>query len=87
MNLKMTRARKLRFPLRLLEVRSSAASIHGTLIDTGQAPQEAYQIAAARFKRGLYAALFTDQRDLTDAVQKAVQDGAVSCGWCDNLLN
>jgi hypothetical protein len=42
----------------------------------------AYKLGNYKFTKGELKGMFDDRREMTDAIQAAIKDAGVVCGWC-----
>lgn len=55
---------------------------HETILDSGEDIEGAYRLGNARYSAGTYAKDFSDRREMTDAIKKAVEDRSDECFQC-----
>ena len=49
--------------------------------------EQAYHLAASRFKRGEIHRPFVNQRDIIDAIKAVVEDAPLDCPRCQKIRN
>jgi Bacteriophage lambda ea8.5-related domain len=66
----------------------SRCEFHDTVLDNETEPTDAYKLANWKFSHGKLRDAFETRREMTDAVQEAIQDSSsFGCGLCESILD